>query len=208
MTLVLGGSGSGKSAYAEQLLDGYSRKYYIATMQVFDAESEKRVAHHRQLRAGKGFVTVEQPRSIAQAARAFESSPLVQEREKRGIPSGAMDGMKRAGAEKGTAVLLECMSNLVANEMFGSEQHGDTDHVIDSGIAGTVSDRILKEIAELSGKVDHFVIVSNNVFEDGIDYEESTRNYICELGHVNAGLAAMADTVVEVVVGIPVFIKQ
>ena len=52
------------------------------------------------------------------------------------------------------------------------------------------------------------MIVSNNVFEDGIDYEESTRNYIRELGHVNAGLAAMADTVVEVVVGIPVFIKQ
>ena len=208
MTLVLGGSGSGKSAYAEQLLDGYSRKYYIATMQVFDAESEKRVAHHRQLRAGKGFVTVEQPRSIAQAARAFAASSLIQEREKRGMPSGAMDGMKCAGAEKGTAVLLECMSNLVANEMFGSEQYGDTDHGIDSGIAGTVSDRILKEIAELSGKVDHFVIVSNNVFEDGIDYEESTRNYIRELGHVNAGLAAMADTVVEVVVGIPVFIKQ
>ena len=79
MTLVLGGSGSGKSAYAEQLLDGYSRKYYIATMQVFDAESEKRVAHHRQLRAGKGFVTVEQPRSIAQAARAFDTG----ERKKR-----------------------------------------------------------------------------------------------------------------------------
>ena len=93
----------------------------------------------------------------------------------------------------------------------GRQENGyiaGTDHGIDSGIAGTVSDRILKEIAELSGKVDHFVIVSNNVFEDGIDYEESTRNYIRELGHVNAGLAAMADTVVEVVVGIPVFIKQ
>ena len=83
MTLVLGGSGSGKSAYAEQLLDGYSRKYYIATMQVFDAESEKRVAHHRQLRAGKGFVTVEQPRRIAQAVRGCSAALLMGEREKK-----------------------------------------------------------------------------------------------------------------------------
>ena len=38
ITLVLGGSGSGKSAYAEHLLDGKTNKYYIATMQVYDAE--------------------------------------------------------------------------------------------------------------------------------------------------------------------------
>ena len=41
ITLVLGGSGSGKSAYAEHLLDGKTNKYYIATMQVYDAEGEK-----------------------------------------------------------------------------------------------------------------------------------------------------------------------
>ena len=41
ITLVLGGSGSGKSAYAEHLLDGKTSKYYIATMQVYDAEGEK-----------------------------------------------------------------------------------------------------------------------------------------------------------------------
>lgn len=51
ITLVLGGSGSGKSAYAEHLLDGKTNKYYIATMQVYDAEGEKKVARHRRLRA-------------------------------------------------------------------------------------------------------------------------------------------------------------
>lgn len=43
ITLVLGGSGSGKSAYAEHLLDGKTNKYYIATMQVYDAEGEKKL---------------------------------------------------------------------------------------------------------------------------------------------------------------------
>ena len=36
--LVTGGSGSGKSAYAESLLSGFEnirRRYYIATMQVY-----------------------------------------------------------------------------------------------------------------------------------------------------------------------------
>ena len=66
ITLVLGGSGSGKSAYAEHLLDGKTNKYYIATMQVYDAEGEKKVARHRRLRAGKGFVTMEQLRDIGE----------------------------------------------------------------------------------------------------------------------------------------------
>ena len=42
ITLITGGSGSGKSAYAEKYIChvsndiGYKEKYYIATMQVFD----------------------------------------------------------------------------------------------------------------------------------------------------------------------------
>lgn len=56
ITLVLGGSGSGKSAYAEHLLDGKTNKYYIATMQVYDAEGEKKVARHRRLRAEKDLL--------------------------------------------------------------------------------------------------------------------------------------------------------
>ena len=44
--LVTGGSGSGKSAYAEQcILDfGGTRRVYIATMQPFGAEGQARIA--------------------------------------------------------------------------------------------------------------------------------------------------------------------
>ena len=41
MILILGGSGSGKSAYAEDYLlrtAGDKKKYYIATMQIWDEE--------------------------------------------------------------------------------------------------------------------------------------------------------------------------
>ena len=62
--LVIGGSGSGKSEFAENLLEDSQRKYYIATMQVYEEEGRKKVARHRRLRAGKGFQTIEQPRDM------------------------------------------------------------------------------------------------------------------------------------------------
>ena len=52
MTLIIGGSGSGKSSFAENytlsLSEGMT-KYYIATMQVFDSEGEKKVLRHQML---------------------------------------------------------------------------------------------------------------------------------------------------------------
>ena len=59
ITLIMGGSGSGKSAYAEDYAlaqAGESSKYYIATMQIYDAEWQRKEERNRTLRAGKGFV--------------------------------------------------------------------------------------------------------------------------------------------------------
>ena len=61
LTLVTGGSGSGKSAFAEDrvLSFGDAQRIYIATMHPFDEESHKRIERHQKMRAGKGFETVE-----------------------------------------------------------------------------------------------------------------------------------------------------
>ncbi len=63
MVYVTGGSGSGKSAFAENLIveSGLFTRHYIATMEVWDAEGQARVERHRAMRADKGFVTVECP---------------------------------------------------------------------------------------------------------------------------------------------------
>lgn len=180
ITLIIGGSGSGKSAYAESYVLELAKdlpKYYIATMQIYDAEGERKVERHRRLRAGKGFVTIEQPTDIA----------------------GAVDKIMvyDAGAYYGAA-LLECMSNLVANEMFSTEAMPETDEVVR---------RVITGIKALAQRIDHLVIVSNNVFEDGIAYDESALRYIEALGRINTELARIADHVVEVVVGIPITVK-
>ena len=55
LVVVTGGSGSGKSAFAEEtvLSFGEARRIYIATMQAFDEESHRRIRRHRHMRAGK-----------------------------------------------------------------------------------------------------------------------------------------------------------
>ena len=61
LELVTGGSGSGKSAFAEDrvLSFGESRRIYNATMQAFDEESHRRIRSQRRMRTGKGFETIE-----------------------------------------------------------------------------------------------------------------------------------------------------
>ena len=199
ITLIIGGSGSGKSAYAEDYVLAAAAdlpKYYIATMQVYDAEGERKVERHRRLRAGKGFVTIEQPTDIGKAGIKIAGNAW-NEQEKGDIHE--VDGMDAPNEEKqGGVALLECMSNLVANEMFSGEQMPETDAVVRCVTEG---------IEALAKQLTHLVIVSNNVFEDGIAYDASTLRYIEALGRINTRLADLADHVLEVVVGIPFTVK-
>ena len=97
--------------------------------------------------------------------------------------------------ERGTA-LLECICNLTANEMF-DEQGRMTDPY----------GRVLAGIKAVNEQCDLLVVVTNDVGSDIRSYDESTTAYIRAIGKINASLAAMADTVVEMVAGIPIVLK-
>lgn len=173
MILVIGGSGSGKSAYAEKVAlecQKEKRHFYLATMHVFGEEGQKKVERHKRMRAGKGFVTIEQPTDIMQCLPA----------------------LREAG---GGVVLLECMSNLAANEMFDTEEPAGSEQV---------AEKIVTQIGVLAQETEELVIVTNNVFEDGIVYDTSTMEYLRALGSINVRLAERSDVVVEVIAGIPV----
>ena len=195
---LLGHSGSGKSAFAEEYLMRLSTqaetKYYIATMQPFGEESLAKIRRHQRLRAGKGFTTIEQSRDLTKAAQRiakryneFQEEAVTVNRPENSVPF-----------IRDTA-LLECMSNLVANEMFAENKIRLRDEV---------TAQILDGIEALNRQLEHLLIVTNNVFEDGISYDATTQAYIRALGRINTGVAALADTVTEVVVGIPVPVKE
>ncbi|MBE6014452.1 MAG: bifunctional adenosylcobinamide kinase/adenosylcobinamide-phosphate guanylyltransferase [Lachnospiraceae bacterium] len=171
ITLVCGGSGSGKSEYAESLVLklGGSKRFYIATMQPFDNEAYAKIERHRKMRSTKGFETIE-----AQTDLPSVTFP---------------------GGEKGD-VLLECISNLVANEMYSPEGAGEK-----------TIERVLAGIESLKNTCNNLIIVSNNVFSDGDDYTPETLKYIDNMAVINNHIAKMADSVVEVVSGIPIIIK-
>lgn len=65
ITLVTGGTRSGKSAFALELaLRGHSSRTFIATATATDREMEERIARHRRER-GDRFHTVEEPYDLA-----------------------------------------------------------------------------------------------------------------------------------------------
>lgn len=166
MTLVIGGAASGKSEFAEGLVlnAGNLPRYYIATMQPFDDECRARIRRHREMRAKKQFETVECFVNLEQVT----------------LP------------EKGV-VLLECMSNLAANELYSPDGVGD------DAVAS-----IQRGIGHLKSQCEELVIVSNEVFSGGSDYQGDTLRYLRILAEVNRMLAKEADTVYEVVCGVPV----
>ena len=200
--IVYGGSASGKSSYAESFamsLQGEGRLLYIATMYPYkwntteiDPETMQRIERHRAMRADKGFDTVECYRHVEHIV-----------------------------AKRQDVLLLECMSNLLANEMY-LEQDSD-----DGGLAETMSEvekagvgmsvtlspvskKIVQALVDLSTRVQDVVIVTNDVFSDGgnLTYDESTREYVKNLAEINCALAREAATVTEIVCGIPVIVKK
>ena len=168
LILVSGGSGSGKSEFAEGLVvsSGLEERVYLATMQVWDQESVRRVERHRAMRAGKGFATLECP-----------------------------TGLERLEVPAGSAVLLEDLSNLSANEYFSSQRDGSFE-------------RVLAGVEQATARAELLVVVTNELYSDGVRYDPETAAYLELLARLNRAIAARADGVYEVVCGIPVAWKE
>ena len=175
MILILGGSGSGKSAYAETELLRLSKqnnckKYYIATMEPFGNETLKKIARHREMRKGKGFDTLECYVDLKGTAEMLTDRP---------------------------AVLLECMSNLTANEIYRPDGAGEQ-----------TADSIVDGVEELCSRCEHVVIVTNEVCSECTRDSADMIRYKKILSEVNRRLAQKADWVTEVVYGIQVEVKR
>jgi adenosylcobinamide kinase/adenosylcobinamide-phosphate guanylyltransferase len=100
VTLVLGGARSGKSRYAESLVDRHpGRRTYLATAEILDAEMAERVKAHRD-RRDSDWKTVEEPLDLAQALKVE--------------------------TEQGAAVLVDCLTLWLGN-LLGKERDAEAE---------------------------------------------------------------------------------
>ena len=166
--LVLGTPDSGKSEKAEELvmeLEPSEEKIYIATMVPFGDEGKRRVAKHREMREGKGFITLEKPTGVDDIADEVEDI-----------------------ADK--CCLLECMSNLVGNEMHEPSNVTLSDEELVAFITN--------QVIELGKACGNLVVVSNRFPADEPDYDEDTKRYVMIANAVNEKLKEKVDKVYEI----------
>lgn len=162
--LILGANSSGKSKYAEDLaVAAGGPRVYLATMVPQNEENLQRIEKHRLQRQDKGFRTVEEPWNINGIA-----------------------------VEPETVVLLEDVSNLLANGMF--------DH-------GADAQQALERILTLARHCRALIVVSiSGLVDEG--YDGQTARYIEQLNWLNEQLRQVAVRTVKMQGGLPVEIQD
>lgn len=205
---MTGGAASGKSEYAEERIRELfrasglpgKRLLYLATMQRDGgSETDSRIARHRQQRQGRGFETLEK------ACRLEDLKPA---------------DMNEAADFSRCFVLLEDLGNLLANEMYLPEGRLSTAPSEEAVGAVqrplfTADDEdnalyryVLAPLRSLAEQAEVLLIVSNEIFSDGGEYEPETLRYLRNLGRLHQRLSTEAAEVTEVVCGIPLQKKQ
>lgn len=165
LTLIIGAAGSGKSAFAEDFVQSFpGQKLYIATMLPRGKEAELRISRHRLQREGLGFLTVE-----------------------------CALGLKKLSVPPLANVLLEDLSNLLANELFEPQGRG-----FQAAADG---------LRALYRKCGNLTVVSNEVFSGGSRYADDTDRFLRSLAAWNREIAREADLVIEIVCGLPNVLK-
>jgi adenosylcobinamide kinase/adenosylcobinamide-phosphate guanylyltransferase len=173
LTLVVGGTRSGKSAFAERLAATAPPVVYVATARLVptDPEMAERIARHRQRRESLAppWATVEEPWDVA----------------------GAVAHHASAGC-----VLVECVPLWLTNLLLGAPDRAEVD---DAALRAAVAE--LAEAAALA--VARVVLVSAEVGWGIVPDNVLARRFADVLGEANQLLAARADEVYACVAGIP-----
>jgi adenosylcobinamide kinase / adenosylcobinamide-phosphate guanylyltransferase len=186
LTLVLGGSRSGKSRYAQSLCESAPRVIYVATARaedgVEDHEMRERIARHRADRPSE-WQTVEEPLDLPRAVRE---------------------------SVIGATLLIDCATLWISNLMW--EYRGESAAAQDRKILAEVDKligavRLRAEGFTGAGTVGEVIVVSNEV-GSGLVPEHSVARAFRDLqGFANQRLARAADDVVFIVAGLPLRLK-
>ncbi len=101
---------------------------------------------------------------------------------------------------KSDTVLLDCLGTLTANEMFY-----DYSADFNEAFCQRVVDKIYKDVIEVAGKIENLIIISNEIFSDGIIYDKATEAYIFVLGALHVKLAKASQKAIECAYGFNIY---
>jgi adenosylcobinamide kinase/adenosylcobinamide-phosphate guanylyltransferase len=186
ITLVIGGARSGKSAWAERRARESGRQvHYVATATAGDDEMAERIAAHQSQRPAS-WRTIEEPVRLLHEIQA-SSTP-------------------------GDAVLVDCLTLWVSNvllQTIGPEGDPDT---IPQEVWTVVEASIVNEVnALLTVARDRdlmLILVSNEVGMGVVPATSLGRHYRDILGRVNQAIGSRADSVILMVAGLAVDLRQ
>lgn len=172
--LITGGARSGKSQFAQQLaIEIGGRVLFVATAEAKDEDMRRRIEAHRRSRP-ESWETLEVPLGI--------------------------NGAFSQRAEEAEAVVIDCITMLVANIMLQNQSEASAE------------ESALEEIRILINQMDRmaatFIIVTNEVGLGLVPDNALGRRYRDCLGRVNQLLARRADEVYLMVAGIPLRVKS
>ena len=189
LILVTGGSASGKSEYAGHLAERIAEEdtiLYIATLRDQSPESKQKVERHRMLRR-KGHYLVVECFSLAELKQLTDSFYFRSEKQ--------VDFRYRV-------VLFDSLDAFTAEVLFGG--------TLDDGKRPDIeflADETAAMLAALGKTADYLIVVSDALYSDGFQYDGMTQRYMQYTAGTERRLAFAAETVVEVICGIPLLLK-
>ena len=187
--VIIDKQNGGKSLKAEGLAVSCGKPlYYLATMKVMDEDGRRRVEKHRKQREGKGFVTIECEYDIRRIPDVIRDLVTGQAKD-HGLP----DEEKCTKEQRIKAtVLLECVANLVGNELFDNPDRpwsADPMKVDKEEFARTIID----DIRYLKDRVANLIIVSSE-YETDDTMDNTTRLYLSLLDMINQRIQVMSES--------------
>lgn len=179
ITLVTGGTRSGKSSYGESLLKDKNDVAYIATSIIYDEEMNERVKKHKESR-NKLWTTIEGYKNL------YSKIPYIKEQY----------------------IMLECIGTMITNHIFDKYTDVDNISKDEINILEKeVVNEILKFLEKIRSKDKEAIIITNEVGFSLVSEYKLGRIFTDILGRVNQILARESDEVYLVACGLPMRLK-